>query len=218
MWIKICGVKDERTAEQVCALAPNAIGLNFYGKSPRCVSADMAARIARLMPETVQRVGVFVNQTTSEIEDLVFGCSLHCVQLHGDESAAQIAELCQRLPSVPVLRAWRMAGDELSDLGVHLSECQMRQVKLAGCLIDSRVAGSYGGTGHTVSWLSLATAYQRDTWPPLILAGGLTPENVVAAIRATSPWGVDVASGVESSAGVKDIDRVRRFIEHAREV
>ena len=216
MWVKICGITDESTAEAVCGLAPDAIGLNFHPPSPRSVSPVVAARIAAVMPDGVLRVGVFVNRAASEIEDLAHECRLDQIQLHGDESPEQLAEVRRRLPSIPVIRAWRMAGDSLADLESHLTDCRALGIELAGCLIDSRVAGAYGGTGHTVAWDALVRAYRRDSWPPLILAGGLTPDNVADAIRATQPWGVDVASGVESAPGVKDIELVRRFIAKAR--
>ena len=216
MWIKICGIKDERTAEAVCGLSPDAIGLNFHPRSPRCVSRDVATRIAQIVPDEVLRVGVFVNRDASEIEDLAHECRLDEIQLHGDESPEQVAEVRGRLPDIPIICAWRMAGESLDDLAAHLSACRLLGIELAGCLIDSRVPGAYGGTGHKVAWDALTRAYLRDAWPPLILAGGLTPDNVATAIRETQPWGVDVASGVESAPGVKDIELVRGFIANAR--
>lgn len=214
MWVKICGVHDEKTAEQICDLLPDAIGLNFFASSPRSVKPDVAARIARI-PGKVQRVGVFVNHAVNQIEDLAGDCGLTAIQLHGDESAETIAEIQWRLPSLPVYRAWRMDGESLDGLAQHLAECGHHNCHPAGCLIDARVAGAYGGTGHTVPWPALSVAYLRD-WPPLILAGGLNAENVSAAIATVRPWGVDVASGVESSPGVKDLNQVRRFIANAR--
>ena len=216
MWVKICGIKDELTAEAVCRLSPDAIGLNFHPQSPRSVTQVMATRIAKLVPDEVLRVGVFVNRAVSEIEDLANQCRLDQIQLHGDESPDQIAELRSRLPCIPVIRAWRMAGESLADLEEHLAACRASGIELSGCLIDSRVPGAYGGTGHTVAWDALSQVYRRDAWPPLILAGGLTPDNVADAIRSTQLWGVDVASGVESALGVKDIELVRRFIANAR--
>ena len=216
MWVKICGIADESTAEAVCGLSPDAIGLNFHPASPRSVSPDVAARISQVVPDEVLRVGVFVNRAVSEIEDLANKCRLDQIQLHGDESPEQIAAVCSRLPNIPVVRAWRMGGESLTDLETHLSACRMLEIEPAGCLIDSRVPGAYGGTGHTIAWDALVRAYRRDTWPRLILAGGLTPDNVAEAIRATRPWGVDVASGVESAPGIKDIELVRRFIANAR--
>ena len=216
MWVKICGVRDEATAEEICRLSPDAIGLNFYAKSPRQVAADVAARIADITGDRVQRVGVFVNHPVTEIEDLAGACRLSAIQLHGDETASMIAELVSRLPELAVYRAWRMDGDSLRGLGDHLADCQSCGVNLAGCLIDAHVKGAFGGTGHTVPWDALAREYQRDTWPPLVLAGGLDADNVAIAIRVVRPWGVDVASGVESAPGVKDFVQVRRFIENAR--
>ena len=216
MWVKICGITDVATAAAVVAMAPDAIGLNFYAASPRCVSNAEAVQIGRRLPRGVTRVGVFVNHAVAEIEDLVNDCLLDQVQLHGDESPDQLAELQRRLPFVPLIRAWRMSGEGLSDLEEHLKACQTLKVSLAACLIDARVSGLYGGSGHTVAWEALARVYSRGSWPPLILAGGLTPENAATAIRAVQPWGIDVASGVESQPAVKDIEQVRRFIAIAR--
>jgi phosphoribosylanthranilate isomerase len=109
-----------------------------------------------------------------------------------------------------------MAGDSLEGLAEHLADCQARACRPAGCLIDARVDGAYGGTGQTVPWDVLARIYHHPEWPALILAGGLNPENVATAIVTVRPWGVDVASGVESSPGIKDLDQVRRFISNAR--
>lgn len=216
MWVKICGIRDEATAEQVCRLAPDAIGLNFYAKSPRCVSATTAARISAIAGASVQRIGVFVNHSPTEIEDLVHACELNAVQLHGDETADHVAAVVSRIPGVPIFRAWRMDGESLADLEQHLADITQRGITPVGCLIDARVSGAYGGTGHTVPWDALHRVYQHHFWPPLILAGGLTADNVIAATKAVKPWGIDVASGVESAPGQKDLELVRRFIENAR--
>lgn len=216
MWVKICGIRDELTADRVAGLRPDAIGLNFYHKSPRFVTRETAIRIGVLTGDRVQRVGVFVNQSAQEIADLVTACRLDAVQVHGDESATQVAEISHAIGGTPIYRAWRMEGDSLAGLTEHLAESQALGVVFAGCLIDSRVAGAYGGTGHTVPWAALSKAYQRSQWPPLILAGGLTADNVATAVSAVQPWGVDVASGVESSPATKDLDLVARFIENAR--
>lgn len=216
MWVKICGIRDEATAEQISRLSPDAIGLNFYEKSPRSVRKDVATRIAGVTGDTVQRVGVFVNHSASEIADLVHECRLGAVQLHGDETAEEVAKIASQLPGIPLFRAWRMAGESLADLEQHLADCSLRGIQAASCLIDSRVPGAYGGTGHAVPWEPLRRVYQHDKWPSLILAGGLTADNVVEAIQAVKPWGVDVASGVESAPGQKDLEQVRRFIENAR--
>lgn len=215
MWIKICGIRDLATAEQVAALSPDAIGLNFYAPSPRCVSRATARQIVAQLPGDVAAVGVFVNHSIAEIVECVTDCGLSMVQLHGDERPEFLADLQAVLPNTPLIRAWRMGAD-LADLEIYLADCQRLRVRLFGCLIDAKVAGTYGGTGHTPPWDVLRSSYRRATWPPLILAGGLTEANVAAGIAAVLPWGVDVASGVESSPGLKDLDRVSKFIAAAR--
>lgn len=217
MWIKICGIRDEETARQVAALSPDAIGLNFFAKSVRRVSRETAKQIVAQLPEDIEAVGVFVNHSVSEIVDIATDCRLSMIQLHGDESPEFLAELQSIVPQIPLIRAWRM-GDDLQDLEHNFAECQRLSVRLFGCLIDAKVAGSYGGTGHTPPWDILRSTYRCETWPPLILAGGLTDANVAAGIAAVEPWGVDVASGVESSPGVKDLDRAAKFLAAARQV
>ena len=216
MWVKICGIRDESTADQVTQLGPDAIGLNFYSKSPRFVTRDIAIRIAQRTADRVQRIGVFVNQDAVEIASLAVDCRLDAVQIHGDESAVQVAEIAHAVGGRPIYRAWRMDGESLVGLQEHLAECQAIGIQISGCLIDSRVAGAYGGTGHTVPWEVLSRTYQHENWPPLILAGGLTAQNVATAVAAVKPWGVDVASGVESSPATKDLDLVAAFIKNAR--
>ena len=217
MWVKICGITDEETAPSGCSFYPDAIGLNFHSPSRRSVSKNRARRIADLVPCGISRVGVFVNHAASEIEDLVHHCRLDQIQLHGDESPEDVAEVWQRLPAIPLIRAWRIGGESLADLHQHLIQCRRHEVPLVACLIDSYVPGEYGGTGHPVSWDLVSQGYRHDIWPPLILAGGLNTGNVREAIRTTRPWGVDVASGVESAAGIKDLELVRNFIAHARQ-
>lgn len=218
MWVKICGVRDEPTAEQICQLAPDAIGLNFYRKSARYVTQGVAARITEICRPAVACVGVFVNHSANEIEELVNECHLDAVQVHGDETIESLIEIMGRLPGTPVYRAWRLSNESLIDLTAQLSVVQATAARLAGCLIDapSRVPGEYGGTGQTVSWDMVAREYRRETWPKLILAGGLNPDNVGNAIQIAQPWGVDVASGVESAPGIKDLGKVRQFIQNAR--
>ena len=216
MWIKVCGIRDCQTACQLADLEIDAIGLNFFSRSPRFVPADEAKSISRILPPTIARVGVFVNQAISDVEWTASECGLSMVQLHGDESSSYFSELHRRLPNVRLVRAWRMSESGLGGLGVFLDECSREQVELFGCLVDAHVAGLFGGSGKTVDWDRLNQQYERDHWPPLILAGGLTVTNIAQAIRSTAPWGVDVASGVEASPGVKNLDLVRQFVANAR--
>ena len=218
MWIKVCGIRDSQTARQVAELDINAVGLNFFARSPRFVSADDAKQISEIIPSKIARVGLFVNHPISQVEVLANECGLDMIQLHGDESVDDLKELQQRLPRMRFIRAWRMSHTGLGELASFLQECSRRNLELAGCLVDAHVAGMFGGSGKTVDWDLLNNEYDREAWPPLILAGGLVPANIANAILATKPWGVDVASGVESSPGIKDIELVRQFVENARGV
>lgn len=212
MWIKICGIRDAQTARAIAALGPDALGFNFYSRTPRAVTIETAAEIVPLLPETVEPVGVFVNETPAQIAAICRRCKIGTVQLHGDEPPERLAELGRLAPGLKLIRAYRMGGDGLGSLARYLQACDRLNVRLAACLVDARVEGLYGGSGTRVPWHRLASDYPRDEWPPLILAGGLTPENVAEAAAAVRPWGLDVASGVESAPGEKDLDRVARFI------
>ena len=215
MWVKICGLTDVETARAIVGMASDAIGLNFYADSPRHVSVDVATEIARLAGDQVEVVGVFVNHSVSEIATLTEQCRLQTIQLHGAEPPEFMAELQAACPDVGLIRAHRMKQDNLADLHQYHAELLRHQVSLRAYLIDAHVKGAYGGTGQQVPWQQLADAYQSD-WPPLILAGGLEPGNVRQAIATVNPWGVDVASGVESSPGQKDLSAVRQFLSEAR--
>lgn len=217
MWVKICGIRDVETAVRVAELGADAIGLNFYARSPRHVEVETAVEISKVLPVEVARVGVFVNRPVREVEAIALQCRLDLLQLHGDEPPSYLVELQKRLPQIRLFRAWRVGREWLSGLRKYLDGCETWNCKIAGCLVDAHVAGLYGGSGKRVPWDRLARDYQKEKWPPLILAGGLTPENVAQAISTTMPWGVDVASGVESSPGVKDLEQVRRFVANAKE-
>ena len=217
MWIKICGIRDRETARQVAQTGIDAIGLNFYPRSPRHVAIEEAIAISNILPQEIARVGVFVNHSIPEVESFSLKCRLDVLQLHGDEPPSYFIELKRRLPQVRLVRAWRMRKEGLGHLKTFLGECQSQKLSLEGCLIDSHVEGVYGGSGKKVPWKKLVREYPQDSLPPLIVAGGLTSSNVAEAIAAVRPWGVDVASGVESSPGVKDIELVRQFVRNARQ-
>jgi len=216
MWVKICGICDRTTADQVADLHPDAIGLNFYAQTPRRIDPRTAAQIVDSLPESIEPVGLFVNHSLDEVIERTEQCSITTVQLHGDETPEFLAELKARCPELKLLRALRVGDEGCGAVADYLAECRTLGVCLAGCLIDARVAGSYGGTGHTAPWDLLADQYDSARWPRLIVAGGLTPDNVADAIRVTAPYGVDVASGVESAKAVKDLELVKRFIAAAR--
>jgi phosphoribosylanthranilate isomerase len=216
VWTKICGVRDPANLAWLLPLAPSAIGLNFHPPSPRSVAPDVAADMVRCLPPTIEAVGVFVNRPVTDVAAIAEQVRLNRVQFHGDEPPALLAEFQRRCPTVKLIRVWRMSPAGLSDLASYLDECRDRGVTLSACLVDAHVPGSYGGTGAVVPWDQLRAEYQAATWPPLILAGGLHPGNVAAAIHAAQPWGVDVASGVESSPGVKNRALTEQFLAAAR--
>ncbi|MDZ4685212.1 MAG: phosphoribosylanthranilate isomerase [Planctomycetaceae bacterium] len=216
MWTKICGVRDVTAAAAIAKLGPSAIGLNFYPQSPRCLDTTIAAEIVSQLPATIEAVGVFVNAAVDRVVDVVSKVGLHRMQLHGDEPPEFLAEIQSRCPQMPLIRAWRMSDTGLSDLATYLTRCDELGVTISACLVDGYVAGNYGGTGTVVPWELLRAEYRTATWPPLVLAGGLHPGNVVAAIRTVQPWGVDVASGVESTPGVKDLTLVEQFLSATR--
>jgi len=217
MWVKICGIRDIKTAKQIVSLKPDAVGLNFFTKSPRCVEQTVAAEISAILPPEIDSVGLFVNHELNDVVDTAQQCGLTMIQLHGDEPPEFLAELKACSSEVKILRAFRVDDSGLSEVADYLAECRNLDVCLAGCLIDARVDGEYGGTGHTAPWDLLADQYDADRWPRLIVAGGLHPGNLADAIRVTRPFGVDVASGVESERGVKDLALVEHFIQAARQ-
>lgn len=219
--IKICGITNVEDALVAADAGADAIGLNFYEKSPRCVTAEQAADIVaiahtlRLIP-----VGVFVNHPADTIHALMAKARFTVAQLHGDETPAQMREVCW--PPRPeigglafVIRARRMGDEGVASIRRDLEECVKAEILPAAVLIDTMSPGRYGGTGETVSWVGLADHPKWLKWP-LILAGGLTTENVAEAIRIVKPHGVDVASGVESAPGKKDPAKVRDFVAAAK--
>jgi phosphoribosylanthranilate isomerase len=198
--VKICGVTNERDARAACELGAYALGFNFYEKSPRAVAPAEAWKIRQSLPQAVQAVGVFVNWQPTAVIAVAKSLRLNAVQLHGDESSDDV-DVCAK--SVGVIKAFRVSPD--------LSLVNMGKFRAASeFLLDAAVPGQYGGTGHTANW---DFARRAVTAHRIILAGGLTPENVAEAIRFVRPIAVDVASGVESRPGKKDHAKMREFFE-----
>lgn len=220
MWIKICGVNEIDKAREIARLGPDAIGLNFYERSVRQVSPETARRIAEDLPPNVLGIGVFVEATADAVREVTTRCRLGGVQLHAggaEDAFGDLADCAAGLAPQPMrIRAFHVGERGLAPVAEYVKRHQGRSLAADAFLIDAQVDGQYGGTGKTVSWQLLRNEYQTEEWPRLILAGGLCPENVGEAIDTVRPWGVDVASGVESSPGVKDLVRVARFIQEAR--
>lgn len=218
MWVKICGIRDEAGLATIAEVRPEAIGLNFFPRSPRYVAPDVAANLVKQLPPGIEAIGVFVHATVdraAEIADIVRTVGLHGVQFHGEESPADVVAVMQACPpGTKAIRSWTADGN-WSRLPQYVQECGQAGVDIFAILMDAAAPGQYGGTGKTVDWHALREQYD-STWPRLILAGGLKPDNVANAIRTVQPWGVDVASGVESAPGVKDPVRVRTFVDAVR--
>ena len=204
--IKICGVTNQRDAAAIAQAGADAIGLNFYSASPRCVSNQSAKQIVAELPQNVQRVGVFVNASIAEVNETAADVGLDFVQLHGDETAEQIC----LIRAVPVIKAIRSRAASAGEIE------RLRDVPLAGVLLDAFVSGEYGGTGARTDWPA-AAEFRNILTIPMILAGGLNYQNVAAAIRTVSPHSVDVASGVELAPGQKCGESVQRFVVAARQ-
>lgn len=204
MKVKICGITNWDDAKLASECGADALGFIFFKDSPRYIRPDAARRIVAMLPPFLLTVGVFVDEELPTVRHIVDSCGLSLAQLHGNEDAS----FCDALER-PVLKAVRLR-DRASLLG--LAEYK-GQTNVRGFVIDSYVESSYGGTGKQADW-SLAAEAAR-TWP-ILLAGGLTPENVQAAVREVRPYGVDVSSGVEASPGKKDPGKLKEFIRAAK--
>jgi len=212
-WIKICGITNRDDARAAVTAGANALGFNFFSKSRRFVEPSVARAIAAELPRDVLKVGVFVNHDSQQITDIVELVGLDAVQLHGDESPRLITELP---PHVRVVRAHRCGGDGLSQLVEHLTASHDLGRLPDAVLIDADAGAEFGGSGKLADWALIREQRYRLFGLPLILAGGLRPENVADAIAAVEPAGVDVASGVEIEPGRKDHAMINGFVQHAR--
>jgi phosphoribosylanthranilate isomerase len=208
--IKICGVTNEADAREAVRLGADAVGLNFYEPSPRCVAPHVADSILRQLPPFVAAVGVFVNEPMRDIFLRLQTLSrIRSIQWHGQNREVSGVYPYHLIAAFPVQDA-----NSLTAIRRYLDTCQLVGAPPAAVLVDGHAAGEHGGTGRTAPW-KLLTTFRPGL--PVILAGGLTPENVAEAVRIVQPWGVDVASGVEYSPGQKDAEKMRRFIAAARE-
>ena len=202
MRIKICGITRVEDAVAAIAAGADALGFIFVESSPRHITPAAAAAIIRSLPPFVAKVGVFVNASAAVIRDTAAFCGLDTLQFHGDESPA----FCQAFAPLKTIKAFRPASR------AALPEWQ--RYATDAWLLDSAVPGQFGGTGQVADW-DLARAAARLE-RPLILAGGLNPENVTEAIRQVQPYAVDVSSGVEARPGEKDPAKLRAFLAAAR--
>jgi len=195
--IKICGLRDPEHARIAAQAGADAVGLVFYGPSPRFVQVEEAAAVAAVLPPYVAAVGLFVNASEEEVRAILAKLRLDLLQFQGDEPP----EFCARF-GVPFVRAVRM------EAGVDLVEYARRFKGARALLLDAHVPGTPGGTGRMFDWSGIPASLPM----PIILSGGLTPANVAGAIREVKPWAVDVSSGVEAARGAKDPRKIVEFI------
>jgi phosphoribosylanthranilate isomerase len=201
--IKICGIKTLKDALAAIDAGADYLGFNFYPKSVRYIEKPACFEIASILKKehpNIKLVGVFVNSTVDEVKNILETCSLDLAQLHGDEKPEVFAQL---VPSA--FKAFR---------GIPSDITGYERIDAPAFLVDAAVKGVYGGSGVTADW-SAATELAKKYH--LLLAGGLTPENVADAVRQVKPWGVDLASGVESSPGVKDEAKMVEFVKAVRD-
>ncbi|HKQ08423.1 MAG TPA: phosphoribosylanthranilate isomerase [Blastocatellia bacterium] len=195
--VKICGVRTLEEAEAAIGAGADALGFNFWPRSPRYVAPADAREIARQLAPLTSLVGVFVNEERQRVIEIASQVGLQAVQLHGDEPAAY----CEGFGSLRVIKALRV-GDDF--------DCrEIEKYTVSMILLDTSVRGSYGGTGHRFDW-RIATEAKR--YAPLILAGGLRVDNVAEAIAAVRPAAIDVCSGIEAEPGRKDLRKLREFM------
>jgi phosphoribosylanthranilate isomerase len=204
--VKICGITRADEARAIVDAGADALGINFWPHSKRFIALADATPWLRELAGTVPRVAVTVNASDDELRAFLDSGVIDWIQLHGDETPDRVESLTQQ--SFPVFKAMGVR-DRTSLTAAADYDCPT-------LLLDAYAPNEYGGSGETMDWALGAEAVQQ--WPDrqIVLAGGLTPENVAAAVSQVRPAGVDVASGVESSPGRKDLEKVRAFIAAAQ--
>jgi len=198
--IKICGITNPDDALFASECGADALGFNFYKKSPRYIEPQKAAEIVRRLPPFVVPVALFVNEREEKIRDVQFTTGIKVLQFQGDERP----EFCERF-STQVIKVFQVKDKE--------SLKHMAHYRVNAYLLDSYREGLRGGTGETFDWHLAVVA---KTFGRIILAGGLTPDNVAEAVKLVQPYGVDVASGVEMEKGIKDHAKLKKFITEVR--
>jgi phosphoribosylanthranilate isomerase len=201
--IKICGITREQDLHAAARSGADAIGLVFYEKSPRHVSLQQAASLARAAPPFVTVVGLFVNPSVQFVHEVLAQVPLDVLQFHGEETQ----EFCRQFGR-PYLKAIRVRP------GVDLLQCASCYASAQGLLLDAYVEGMQGGTGESFDWALIP----HDLPLPVILSGGLHAGNVAAAVKQVRPYAVDVSSGVEAAKGIKDAAKIAAFIKEVKDV
>jgi phosphoribosylanthranilate isomerase len=211
--VKICGITNKADCKRAVALGADAIGINFYTESPRYVTPEAASLILRELPPFVEAVGVFVDEPLKQVFPFLTQPTnqlsrIRTVQMHGSQR-----EMCDAYPFHFIPAFAVKDADSLRETRRYLNACRAAGRMPSAILVDGHSPTQFGGTGRNPPW-NILRGVQWDV--PLILAGGLTPENVGEAIRTVRPYAVDVASGVEAEPGIKDVEKMQQFIENVR--
>lgn len=205
--VKMCGITNRYDAEEGVRAGVDALGFIFVDESPRFITPEVAREIISDLPPFVDCVGVFVDRDPKEVEEIIAYCGLSYAQLHGSEEPKYCERLARFTAPCKVIKAFRVDGEAEPDLFIPYNDVAQ------GFLLDTYSKGIAGGTGLTFDWRIVGRLHLQS---PLILAGGLGPENVGEAIRLVRPFGIDVNSGVERAPGIKDADKLHAFMEQVR--
>lgn len=210
--IKICGLTRMQDVQAVVAAGVDAIGFVFYSQSPRYIAPKLAAELIAAIPPFISTVGLFVNASQQEIAATLAQAPVSCLQFHGDETPAQchaIAEQVQR----PFIRAMRVKPEMTASDLLHAEQsCRESSRLFSGLLLDTFV-DAYGGSGKTFDW----SIIPKELASRIVLSGGLSVQNVSEAIQQVRPYAVDISSGVELAKGIKDLDKIRAFVQAVRQ-
>jgi len=207
MRIKICGIKDLQQAISIERLGIETMGFICVKNSPRYIKPSEIKDIVKVLSTSTRKIGVFVNEDLSTIIEIIRQTGFTGIQLHGDETPNHCQKLRQLLPNVEIIKAFRYQNpDSLTVLGDYLPVIDT-------ILLDAFQVGVYGGTGKTLNWLQLADFQPSRPW---LLAGGLNPDNVVEALKVVKCDGIDLSSGVEISAGNKDLSKIQLLLNNLK--
>lgn len=207
--IKVCGITTVEDAREAIRIGVDALGFIFAEKSPRYISPEKVKEIVNQLPPFIHLVGVFVDSDPVEIQEIIEYCGLTHVQLHGEEDAEYCQKVAQSASPCRVIKAFRVSSQTMS------ADFAPYEESVVGYLLDTFAAGQAGGTGKPFDWSKIESFNLKQ---PVILAGGIAPENVVEAIRSVRPFAVDVNSGVEVEPGKKDHDRLNQLVELVKNV
>jgi phosphoribosylanthranilate isomerase len=220
-WVKICGITNLEDALTAVEAGTDALGFIFYDKSPRKIDPEAARKIVEKVPERIEKVGVFLNRSAEEVAEAATKIGVTAVQLYVDREAARehadcacsFEQLMKKGPRIKLIPALSMSRDRPEEPAM-----MWHPDAIFAFLLDSGFSGHPGGTGQRFDWSGNSTAIKTiKSLAKVVVAGGLTPDNVAEAILVLDPWGVDVSSGVEARPGKKDPEKVHAFVEAVRQ-